>query len=57
MPNYNHFTTDELEAMRDRLQEEIADRFDDERFCNQAEYELDLIEYELEERENLEDYI
>lgn len=51
MQNYNYYTTDELESMRDRLQDEIAERFDDEQFCSQAEYAIDMIEDELENRE------
>lgn len=53
--DYSIYTTDELEAMRDRLQDELSDRFDDEQRCSQIEYQLDMIEAELDERENSED--
>lgn len=50
MTNYSKISTDELESMRDQYQDQLAECFDDDSKCNQIQYEIDLIEDELNGR-------
>lgn len=53
--DYSQLTTDELLEKRDSLTSESYDKFDDEDRVKEIEFELDMIEDELNARDPFED--